>query len=197
MPHTMVHLLIAHEIEPSAPALYWVGNFAPDFSNDRSIKDAIHFRNTEDRWKTLEKMYFDIDKKNYFELGWLLHLFVDICWEEKPLIEYKNWFETTQDKNSNWFLSYRNEMKSINYYLYNNQIWVKDIMQLIKNVNLSNVITSLPINSSENEWYRNHVVQGLLENKNKQNPIFFNIDSIQKFSVDTVNHYKQWLLKIC
>lgn len=69
MPSTMIHLLIAHELRPDAEDLFWVGNFAPDYTNDRLLKDAIHFRNSSDCWEALNQLKSIIDSKNPFEAG--------------------------------------------------------------------------------------------------------------------------------
>ena len=138
MPSTMIHLLVAHEIKPDASDLFMVGNFAPDYTNDRELKDKIHLRNSEDRWTSLRKLYSDIDKKSDFDCGWFLHLFVDTCWDEKQFIEYKNWFEfTNTDTDRQWFLSYREEIGFATYYLYHRLSWAGKVWQSIKSAKLT------------------------------------------------------------
>lgn len=192
MPSTMIHLLVAHEIKPTAPDLFWVGNFAPDYTNDKDKKDKIHLRGSPDRWASLEKLYSDINKSNYFELGWFIHLFVDACWEEKHITDYYNWYISSNEKD-NWFLSYREEIGFATYYLYHNLDWAKDIWNLIKCSQLNNINTSLPITITENEWYRDRVVRKHSESDTNQIPKFFTIDKIMDFSVSTANRYKEWI----
>lgn len=191
MPSTMIHLLVAHEIEPEAPDFFWVGNFAPDYTNDRELKDKIHLRDKADRWILLDELYTNINKENSFERGWFLHLFVDTCWDEKLLIEYKNWFESI-NKDDNWFLSYRNEIGLATYYLYHNLTWSRKIWDLIKYAQLSDINTSLPITLAQNEWYRDRVVSKHSESDSTQSPKFFIMDKLTDFSQITVNRYKEW-----
>jgi len=89
MPSTGIHLLVAHSIEPEAQNLFWIGNFAPDYTNDRELKDKIHLRDTRDRWNSLEKLYLDIDKNNIFNIGWFLHLLLILAGTKMNLFYIK------------------------------------------------------------------------------------------------------------
>ena len=77
MPSSMIHLLAAHELEPAAPGLFWAGNLAPDYTNDRPVKDRIHLRDAADRIAALTELKHTLRPDDPFERGWLLHLFVD------------------------------------------------------------------------------------------------------------------------
>ena len=192
MPSTMIHLLVAYEIEPKAPDLFWVGNFAPDYTNDKVVKDKIHLRNSTDRWASLEKMYSEINKNSYFELGWFLHLFVDACWDENHITEYYNWY-ISSNKKENWFMNYREDIGFASYYLHHSLSWAKEIWDLIKCSELNNIETSLPITTAENEWYRDRVARKHSESDQSQVPKFFTLDKIMDFSASTVNRYKEWI----
>ena len=41
MPSTMIHLLVARAAEPAAPLDFYLGSFAPDYTNERALKDHI------------------------------------------------------------------------------------------------------------------------------------------------------------
>ena len=56
MPSTMIHLMVAREVEPDGEALFWVGNFAPDCVTEREKKDPIHLRDRPDRWAALAEL---------------------------------------------------------------------------------------------------------------------------------------------
>ena len=192
MPSTMIHLLVAHEISSEAPDLFWLGNFAPDYTNDRESKDKIHLRDVSDRWSALEKLYSDTDKDNWFELGWFVHLFVDACWEENHITDYYNWFVSSDEKD-NWFSNYREEIGFASYYLYHNLSWAKEVWNLVNHSQLSNIKTSLPISISDVEWYRDRVFQKHSESDPTQLPKFFTIDKVINFSKATAARYKEWV----
>lgn len=54
MPSPMIHLLVAYEINPKAPDLFWVGNFAPDYINDRQKKMKFILEMLKTVWKRLD-----------------------------------------------------------------------------------------------------------------------------------------------
>lgn len=64
MPSTMIHLLVARELRPEAPGLYWVGNFAPDSVDERLRKDEIHLRTVPDRTAALAQLRKTLDLEN-------------------------------------------------------------------------------------------------------------------------------------
>ena len=192
MPCTGIHLLIAHMIKPDANELYWIGNFAPDYTNDRELKDKIHLRDSFDRWNSLKKLYQNNDMDNDFNIGWFLHLFVDTCWDEIQINDHKKWFNTL-NTGDNWFLCYREEIGVVSYYLYHNLPWSKSIWDIIKNAQIHKIKTSFPISISEIESYRDRIVYKHSESNNNQNPSFFAFDKIIDFSNTTVNKYKNWI----
>ena len=190
MPSTMIHLLVAHEIQPEASGLFLVGNFAPDYTNNRGLKDKIHLRDTANRRSSLKKLYSEIDKENDFETGWFLHLFVDSCWDEEQYNEYKNWYEAKQD---GWFLCYREEIGFASYYLYHHLPWSEETWNLIKQTQLSEIKTSLPIVLDEIERYRDISAGRHSESDPNITPKFFTADKIKDFSENTVNKYREWV----
>jgi hypothetical protein len=192
MPSTLVHLFVAHEIEPTAPDLFWIGNFAPDYTDDREKKSFIHLRKTEDRMAAMEKLYKSIDFDNPFERGWFLHLFTDACWDKAELLDYKNHFEAANNTD-NWFISYRQEIKNVSHFLYNSLPWAKEMYKLIASADLSKVKTDLPITLSENESYRDRVVRRHLESNPNIVPGFYTFDIIESFVKRTSSEYIKWI----
>lgn len=106
MPSPMIHLLVAYEINPKASDSFWVGNIAPDYTNDRQLKDEIHFRNSENRLEELRQLRNKIDKNNPFESGWLLHLFVDKCWDEIMIPAFQQKYKNSSVFHD-WFIKYK------------------------------------------------------------------------------------------
>ena len=125
-------------------------------------------------------------------MGWFTHLFVDACWDENQLIEYINWFKTVKP-NDNWFLDYRKETGFISYYLYHHLSWSKDVWNMIKHANLSDIKTSLPISLTENEWYRDRVAKKHSESDPSLMPYFFTIDKVIEFSKMTAKRFEEWI----
>ena len=89
----MIHLQVAYIINANAPDLFWVANFAPDYTNDRALKDEIHLRNESDRMEALGQLKKKINMNDPFEAGWLLHLFVDACWDATMIPAFKKKYE--------------------------------------------------------------------------------------------------------
>jgi hypothetical protein len=186
--------MVAHELEPEAPAAFWVGSFAPDYTNDRLKKDEIHLRAVPDRWAALEELYGRIDKSNAFERGWFLHLFTDACWDDKHVMEFKDWFESAH-REGEWFPAYSNEIGYLTYHLYHHMPWSKKVWELIANAKLDEITTSLPITVSENECYRDRVVGKHFESDPDQSFQFYTVDRIKAFSEKTSQRYLDWIGK--
>ena len=194
MPSTMVHLMVAHEMKPDASGLFWVGNFAPDYTNDRELKDRIHLRNSDDRWASLEKLFFEINIENEFEYGYFIHLFADACWDKNQLIQHKNWYESIHSESKeNWFLKYREEIGILTYHLYHHLPWADEIWHLIKDAQIGGISTSLPISIHELELYRDRVVSKHSESNPDQVPSFFSVADVMEFSQTTADRLKKWI----
>ncbi len=191
MPSPMIHLLVAYEINPEAPDLFWVGNFAPDYTNERHLKDEIHLRNVPDRMEALRQLRKKIAQNNPFEAGWLLHLFVDACWDEIMIptfqAKYKN-NSAVQD----WFTKYREETILASFYLYHHLDWAASIWAQIIKADLSRISSKLPITQNEAEWYRERVYRRHLESKIDSVSLEYQEAQLLKFSRSTALKYLEW-----
>jgi hypothetical protein len=147
MPSPMIHLLTAHEVNPNAHALFWVGNLAPDYINERELKDKIHFRNHPKRIEALAKLKTEIDIANPFEEGWLLHLFTDLYWDEIYIPIFKEKCKKS-NATSDWFTNYRKETTLASFYIYHNFDWSQHVWNKILNANLKTLSSHLPITQS-------------------------------------------------
>ena len=191
MPSTMIHLAVAHEIEPEGPGLFWVGNFAPDYTNDRALKDHIHLRDAADRWAALAKLNSELDPANPFERGWLMHLFTDACWDEHFISDFRDWYLASH-ADENWFQAYREEIGLDTYYLYHREPWAKEVWRRIERADLDEVATTLPIAPAENRWYRDRVAERHASSDPASAPRFFTLDMLEGFRQTTAERYRKW-----
>ena len=192
MPATMIHLLIAREVEPKASDLFWVGNFAPDYTDEREFKDRIHLRDIADRDAALKDLKARIDISNDFERGWLLHLFADFCWDIKEFIDYKNWAEST-GKTDNWFSNYREEGSFVTFYLYHNLPWSSSLLNQIKAVDIGKIKTSLPVTLQELGLYRDVIYKKHTESDANIKPRFYTENLLTEFAKTTAYKYREWI----
>lgn len=192
MPSPMIHLLIAYEIDPKAPDLFWVGNFAPDYTNDRQLKDEIHFRNTSNRLEALRQFRQKIDTSNSFEAGWLLHLFVDACWDEIMISVFRQNYQNNY-ASQDWFVKYREETTLASFYLYHHMDWAHQIWAQILDADLSTIPTVLPILQHEAEWYRERLYKRHLESDINSESIEYSEKRLLEFSRETAHKYAEWM----
>lgn len=188
MPSPMIHLLAAYEINPEAPDLFWVGNLVPDYTNDRQLKDEIHFRNASNRMDALSQLRKNINYNNPFESGWLFHLFVDACWDEKiPVFQQKY---RVQD----WFIKYREETALASFYLYHHMDWAPQVWAQILRADLSNIPSELPITQCEAEGYRDRLYKRHSESKIDSVSMEYNEELLLDFSRKTAYKYREWII---
>ncbi|OQA13321.1 MAG: hypothetical protein BWY64_03677 [bacterium ADurb.Bin363] len=191
MPSTMIHLLVAYEINPVASDLFWFGNFAPDYINDRTLKDKIHFRDNPNRMEALRQFRKKFKNDNSFEAGWLLHLFVDACWDELMIPPFQQKYKDNpafQD----WFLKYRQEIGLASFYLYHHLEWTSKIWSQILNADLSTISRDVPITQNEAELYRSIVYKKHSESSIHSFSIEYSKDLIFDFSKKTAEKYIDW-----
>jgi len=192
MPSTMIHLLTAYEVNPKSTDLFWVGNFAPDYTNDRQLKDKIHYRNASNRMEALRQLRKKIDMENPFESGWLLHLFVDACWDKTmiPAFQQKYKNDSTVE---NWFVKYREETGLASYYIYHNFDWASQIWSQILNADFTIIKSNLPITQNEAEWYRDRVYKRHSESNKSSASQEYSEELLLDFCQKTARKYIEWL----
>ncbi|MBQ4562655.1 MAG: hypothetical protein IJA55_10050 [Clostridia bacterium] len=125
MPCAMMHLVCAKLYDPNADIAFYIGNEAPDCMDIREIKDKSHFRiYTDDREQKLTEFAHTLDLSDPYELGVLLHLYVDMLWDRGPMAEHKRNY-----KGENWFHDYRRQIRLIGTHLYKSLDWSKSLWQ--------------------------------------------------------------------
>ena len=192
MPSTMIHLMVAREVEPHADALFWVGNFAPDCIVEREQKDPIHLRDQPDRWAALERLREALNKSDPLARGWLLHLFADSCWEETQLKLYQAWHAAAHPGES-WFLPYRAEISRVTFHLYHALAWGREIMDEIAQADLENWRGKLPVAIAPIDLYRRRVVERHTKSDPEEEPLFYKRDALDDFARETADKYLRWI----
>jgi len=194
----MIHLLAAHELEPGAPASYWVGSNAPDYVETwqnrdeiRAAKDSIHLRDAPDRWAALKEVYAGIDRDNPFERGWFIHLFTDACWDETEVGEFHDSYKPASE-DDHWFPAYRNEVGEASFYLYRHLTWAGEVWGLVKSARINEIATSLPVDLAGVEAYWRYVIKTHEESGPARAPAFYTGDKIKDFALRTASRYNEW-----
>ena len=124
MPSMMVHLLTATKVCPDAPALFWLGNVAPDAIGSREEKDKSHFRTIPNRIDALRDLALSISGENPFSEGVLLHLYLDLRWDIEA---YQNF--AVAYTGEDWFRAYRNEIALASAWLFHHATWSMEVWQ--------------------------------------------------------------------
>jgi len=99
--------------------LFFIGNLAPDAVTDGRGKEAVHFRNVNDRQSALCTLAKETNGD--FGEGILLHLFLDWKWD--GIVRQKFIDETSGD----WFALYRKELSLAGSHAFHNTCWAKQL----------------------------------------------------------------------
>ncbi len=118
MPCLMLHLMTARQFNPQASPLFLVGSIAPDCVGERSQKDRTHLRDRADRPAALRQLALAADCRNDFQLGLLLHLFLDYQWDIGPQYQYMSAY-----CGENWFIDYRHEIALASAWAFHHIDW--------------------------------------------------------------------------
>ncbi len=134
MPVSMIHLSVAKKINPDASIAYFVGNLAPDATQDGDIKQKAHLYHLPDREEVLRK--FALNANNDYLKGFVLHLFADTkfhsFWNENTLMPYQ--------KGKEFWAKYMEENRRINSYVYHNTEWANNLFEEMENWDYSSYV---------------------------------------------------------
>lgn len=125
MPGLMIHLLMAHKINPNGSTLYYAGNLAPDAVANWKDKDITHFRNLQDRYEALAALALQTPPTDDFAQGVLLHLYTDWRWDT---LARDKFIETV---GCDWFTNYRKELSHASGYIFHHTVWAKELWEQI------------------------------------------------------------------
>jgi len=189
----MIHLLLAHKINPDGCGLYFMGSFAPDvFDNKRSdiriAKNKNHFRDAPDMEAELIKFYSQIDRGNPFHIGYFVHLVCDMWWHDMA--------EDSKNKQG-WYNDLKNEYTTVGIWIRRNMPWVDDVfrkMELCPDDFQSPMPD--PTNKEIINYTKNLVSLSLRERDNKADgkpSAILTPEFLESYSNEIAERYKLWI----
>ena len=144
----MIHLMFAMKVNPQGSDQFYLGNIAPDAVNDWKVKTKTHFRDLQDRNKSLRKL--ERNARCDFDEGMLLHLYLDYKWDVFMIKKFKE--QSGQD----WFQEYREEVCIACSYFYHKYSWASDIWKRMDSVPIHDY-KNVPSASDADQIGRAHV----------------------------------------
>ena len=189
MPAAMIHLLTARDYDPDGDARYLLGNIAPDHAFDRAYKDAIHLRDMPDRPAALAALRTRLDITDSYSLGWLLHLFTDMKWDDSFLAGYR----AAHQGEENWFRGYHKELHSAGYALYHRYDWADKACSDILAVDLATLPSSLPGDPAQMEEFRTILMEKTRESDPDIHSDVFPAETVERFAADTAAAFRLWM----
>ena len=196
MASTMIHLTLAHKINPDGCGLYYIGSYAPDnFDSKRSdvreAKTKNHFRDAPDMEAALREFHAKIDISNPFHVGYFGHLLFDMWWEE-IIEQFREYCENQQD----WFSRLRGEYRITGMWIRRNMPWVRDVFCKMESV--TNFDSPMPDPSNaEILTYKNmltnpeNLIQAMGKEVEPSN--FFTPEFLESCSAEYFERYRAWI----
>ena len=189
MPAAMIHLLTARDYDPAGDARWLLGNIAPDHAFDRAYKDAIHLRDAADRPAALAALRGKLDLTDSYSLGWLLHLFTDLKWDESYLADYR----AAHEGEENWFRGYHRELHAAGYALYHRYDWAEKACAGILAVDLATLPPSLPGDAEQIETFRTILMEKTRESEADIHSDVFPAETVEQFAAETAAAFRAWM----
>ena len=189
MPAAMIHMLTARDYDPQGDARYLLGSIAPDHAFDRAFKDAIHLRDVPDRQAALSALREKLDTADSYSLGWLLHLFTDMKWDESFLADYR----AAHEGEENWFRGYHKELHSAGYALYHRYEWADKACGDILKVDLASLPPALPGDPAQIEEFRTILMEKTRESDPGICSRVFPVELVEPFAEETAAAFRRWL----
>ena len=189
MPAAMIHLLTARDYDPDGDARYLLGSIAPDHAFDRAYKDAIHLRDVPDRLKALGELRSRLDLRDSYSLGWLLHLYTDLKWDDSFFARYR----AAHEQEENWFRGYHRELHSAGYALYHRYSWADKACSDILGVDLTSLPPDLPGDPAQMEEFRTILMEKTRESDPDIHSDVFPAETVERFASETAEGFRRWM----
>ncbi len=177
----MIHLLVAREIPGGDAPLFCLGSLAPDYLSRREEKDAVHLRREPDRYQALLRLAEQLDRKDPFEAGWLVHLLADLRWDTEVIPVFRGSLPPEAD----WFPLYRKECHRAGYALYHSRPWSRKAMEDVLEVDLNALHTGLTIDLPALEAFRRMLVRKHEESPADSRSTAFPPELLERFARET------------
>ena len=189
MPAAVIHLLTARDYDPEGDARFLLGCIAPDHAFDRAYKDSIHLRDVPDRPAALAELRNRLDLRDGYCLGWLLHLFTDLKWDDSFFADYR----AAHEGEENWFRGYHRELHSAGYALYHRYDWADKACSDILAVDLGTLPPTLPGDPAQIEEFRTILMEKTRESDPHIRSDAFPAETVEKFAADTAAAFRAWM----
>ncbi|MHB1483359.1 MAG: hypothetical protein ACYCYI_01725 [Saccharofermentanales bacterium] len=185
MPGSMIHLLTAYKVNPSANVCFWIGNIAPDAVSDWQEKEIKHFRNFTDRTDAMKNLASKTDRTDSFAEGILLHLFLDWKWDVSVRDDFM------KNTGEYWFSKYRDELSLAGGFMYHHVSWSKIIWE---QMDLYDVSTFKIVDGATNLELKNFISRNKMwHSENNIGPsIAFIPEMIESFTDKVAEEYVIW-----
>ena len=189
MPAAMIHLLAAHDYLPEGDARFLLGCIAPDYAFEREFKDSIHLRDRSDRLEALNALRKTVNEDDSFTLGWLLHLFTDLRWDDSHFADYR----AAHEQDPDWFRGYHKELHAAGYQLYHRYGWAEPENAAILTVDLNTLPDSLPVNAEGVELFRSILIEKTRESEKDIHSDAFPPALTERFALETAAAFCRWM----
>ena len=192
VPGTGIHFMVGYELESDAEDAFWLGCFAPDYAENRALKDKIHFRDAENRLAALTMLRDAVDMSDPFERGWVLHLFADMRWDVSLLKQFREDYIGAAEDDGGWFWAYREELGRTTCYIYNHMPWVQWVWMQLEAVDIARIGTTLPVVLEELEQKRDRLVDMYRGSDAMVRPEYYDAKMLAGFARDTAEAFRAW-----
>lgn len=189
MPAAMIHLLAARYYQPEGDPRFLLGCIAPDYAFEREFKDSIHLRDRADRIEALNELRKTVDERDSFSLGWLLHLFTDLRWDDTHFSQYR----AAHEQDPDWFRGYHKELHAAGYALYHRCDWAEPENAAILAVDLATLPDTLPVNAEGIELFRSILIEKTRESEPDIHSDVFTFELTERFASETAAAFRQWM----
>lgn len=185
MPGSMIHLLVAHKIDPARSTLYYVGNIAPDAVTAWKEKDKTHFRDLADRSGALAALAARTPAGDDFAEGILLHLYTDWRWDVLARDEF------IKTAGSDWFSQYRYELSLASNYAFHGTDWAMDIWERICRCDMSEYGEIPGATANDLRDFIDRIYKWYIENKTEASSAF-TPEFVENFVSEITPEYIRW-----
>ena len=189
MPAAMLHLLTARYFRPEGDGRFLLGCIAPDAQHSRPEKDALHFRDCPDRLQALRQLGEKLPKGDSFSLGWLLHLYTDLCWDDSAIAAFRRDWAGEDD----WFPAYRRESHKASFGLYHSEGWSEEAFAALCAAEAEPVSPLLPVEREVLEAYREQMHRKHRESDPFSRSDCFPPEGLHTFARETAEGFRLWL----